>query len=292
MSVYTGLFIAVLAVSWASIFVRWCQDTPALVISFYRMFWSSMLLLIYQLKVNPGALRIHRWQGRSLRFIGLAGALLALHFATWIASVQLTTISHSLILESTHPVFAIVLSPLLLRERGGWKSVAAALLTFSGILIIAGQDFHLSDAKLRGDILALLSALFVTLYIFIARNQREQIDLIPYLIAVYSGAAFTLLVLILFSGYSLFAYPFPVHGMIFLLALVPTGVGHSLINWAARKIQAYKVNFTILGEPVIASLLAYFIFNEKPYGLFYPGAAFILLGIVLALRDSSVQQNT
>jgi len=291
MSVYTGLFIAVLAVSWASIFVRWCQDTPALVISFYRMFWSSILLLIYQLKANPGALRINRLQGRSLRFIGLAGILLALHFATWIASVQLTTISHSLILESTHPVFAIILSPFLLREKGSWKSVIAAGFTFAGIVIIGGQDFQLSNTKFWGDFLAVLSALFVTLYIFIARNQRKQIDLIPYLIAVYSGAALTLLILILFFGYHLYAYPPSVHGMMFFLALIPTGVGHSLINWAARKIQAYKVNFTILGEPVIASVLAYFIFNEKPYGLFYLGAAFILLGIVLALLDQSVKRD-
>ena len=291
MSVYTGLFIAVLAVSWASIFVRWCQDTPALVISFYRMFWSSGILLVYQLKANPAALRIHRWPERSLRFIGLAGVLLALHFASWIASVQLTTISHSLILESTHPVFAIILSPFLLRERGGWKSVVAAVLTFAGILIIGGQDFHMSDLRFWGDFLALLSALFVTLYIFIARNQREKMDLIPYLIAVYSGAALTLLILILFSGYHLYAYPWFVHGMMFFLALIPTGVGHSLINWAARKIPAYKVNFTILGEPVIASVLAYFIFNEKPYGLFYPGAGFILLGIVLALLDQSLPEK-
>ena len=72
-----------------------------------------------------------------------------------------------------------------------------------------------------------------------------------------------------------------------LLAIVPTGIGHSLINWAARKIPVYKVNFSILGEPVIASVLAYFFFQEIPYGYFYLGAGFILTGIVLALLDQS-----
>jgi len=282
---YVGILIAVFAVSWASIFIRWCGDTPALVISFYRMFWSTLLLLLYQLVKNPGALRFHHLSRRSLQLMFLAGVLLALHFATWIASIQLTKISHSLILESTHPVFALLLSPLLLRERGSWYAVIAAILTLLGIITIAGQDVFSFDGKFIGDMLALAGALFVTVYMLIARHQRDKIDLIPYLIAVYATATLTLFILVVANGYSLFHYSQQVHGMMFLLALIPTGIGHSLINWAARKIPVYKVNFSILGEPVIASVLAFFIFQEKPYGFFYLGAAFIMLGIILALTD-------
>ena len=285
MPAYVGIIIAVLAVSWASIFIRWCGDTPALVISFYRMFWSTMLLLLYQLFRDPVALRFQALSRRSRQLMFLAGILLALHFATWIASIQLTKISHSLILESTHPVFALLLSPLLLRERGSWYAVIAAILTLFGIVTIAGQDVLSFDGKFLGDMLALAGALFVTLYLLIARHQREKIDLIPYLVAVYASATLVLFLLVIIGGYSLFQYPVEVHGMMFLLALVPTGIGHSLINWAARKIPVYKVNFSILGEPIIASILAFFIFQEKPYGFFYLGALFIMLGIFLALMD-------
>jgi len=284
---YVGIIIAVFAVSWASIFIRWCGETPALVISFYRMFWSTMLLLLYQLYKNPAALRFRTLSRRSRQLMFLAGTLLALHFATWIASIQLTKISHSLVLESTHPVFALLLSPLFLRERGSWYTVIAAILTLTGIMTIAGQDIFSLDGKFLGDMLALAGALFVTLYLLIARHQREKIDLIPYLVAVYASATGVLLLMIVVSGYSLFHYPLAVHGMMFLLALVPTGIGHSLINWAARKIPVYKVNFSILGEPIIASILAFVIFREKPYGFFYLGALFIMLGIFLALMDSS-----
>jgi drug/metabolite transporter (DMT)-like permease len=143
------------------------------------------------------------------------------------------------------------------------------------------------DGKFLGDVLALAGALFVTLYILIARHQRDKLDLIPYLIAVYAGAAFTLLLLVFLSGYPLLDYPIEIHGIMFLLALIPTGIGHSLINWAARKIPVYKVNFSILGEPLIASVLAYVLFSEKPYGFFYLGAILITAGIVLALLDQS-----
>ncbi len=287
MPAYGGLLLAVLAVSWASIFIRWCGDTPALVIAFYRMFWSALILLIYQMISAPRLLRLDRLRRRSRGLIILAGILLALHFATWIASIQLTKISHSLILESTHPVFALLLSPIFLKEKGSWYAVTAAILTLFGIVIIAGQDVFSLDGKFIGDILALASALFVTLYVLIARHQRDQVQLIPYLVAVYSGAALLLLILIMFSGHPVLDYPLEIHGIMILLALIPTGVGHSLINWAARKIPVYKVNFSILGEPIIASILAFWFFGEQPYGFFYIGAIFILLGIILALIDRS-----
>lgn len=291
MSSYAGLIIALFAVSWASIFIRWSGDTPAVVISFYRMFWSTLIFLIYQLSRAPKKLYFKKLDKNSLFIIGAAGIFLALHFATWIASIQMTTISHSLILESTHPVIALILSPIFLKEKGSWQTVLAAFLTLIGIIIIGGQDLGVANGRFWGDILALAGAFFVTLYLLIARHQRAKIDLIPYLILVYAGASITLFIFILIFQYPIWNYPLKVHGMMLLLAIIPTGIGHSMMNWAARKIPVYKVNFTILGEPIIASILAYFIFAEQPYGLFYVGAAFIIPGIVLALWDRAESQT-
>jgi len=73
----------------------------------------------------------------------------------------------------------------------------------------------------------------------------------------------------------------------FLLALIPTCIGHSLINWAARKIEVFKVNFFILGEPLLAPLLAYIYFGEKPLGIFYLGAVLVFTGIILSSFKNS-----
>ncbi len=307
MSAITGLIIAVLAISWASILIRWCGDTSPVVISFYRMFWSALIFLIYQGIRNPSKLNFRKLPGKNIGIMVLAGAFLAAHFVTWISGVQLTKISHAVLLGSTHPVFALMMSPFFLREkgswrtvlaalhdfknitlqefRGSWRTVLAALLTLTGIGLIAGQDWGFGSTEMTGDFLAVFSALFVTFYIFIARHQRREVDLIPYLIAVYASAAFFLLLTIFAQGLSLWHYSWQVHLMMFLLAVIPTGIGHSLINWAARRIEAYKVNFSILGEPLFASLLAYFLFGEKPYGLFYIGAVFVVMGIVFSFTE-------
>ncbi len=285
MVTYLGLFVAVLAVSWASIFIRWCGETPALIIAFYRMWWSFLLFagLSWRNKRRGG--RYYHLQKREYLYVLGAGVLLALHFATWITSLKFTTVAHSLTLESTHPVFALVLSPWLLKEKGSWRSVVAVIFTFVGIFIIAGLEFSFHSEQFTGDVLAVTSAVFVTLYLFVARHLREKIDLVTYLTRVYGAAMVLLLIINLPAAYSLIDYPWQVHLMMLLLALIPTGIGHSLFNWAVRRITAYKVNLSILGEPVFASVLAYIFFQEIPKGWFYLGALFILSGIALAASE-------
>lgn len=291
MSIYIGLFIAVLAVSWSSIFIRWCGDTHPLIISFYRMLWSALLFgMIVRVRSHMTPHQARRkffksliWKERWLIFI--AGILLALHFATWIFSLQLTTISHSLLILSSQPVFALILSPIILREKGGWRSIVAVAITIIGVMIIVWQDFGFEIEQVWGDLLSLVSALFVTLYIFIARFFRQKIDLLPYLMMVYGSAALTLIIVSFFGNYPIVNYPVKIHLLMFLLALIPTGIGHSLLNWSARKIEVYKVNIASLGELVLASFMAFIFFGEKPYGIFYVGASLIVIGIILAISE-------
>ncbi|RMG37195.1 MAG: DMT family transporter, partial [Methanobacteriota archaeon] len=228
-----------------------------------------------------------------IRLILAAGVLLALHFATWIGSLKFTSVAHSLTLESTHPVIAILLSPLLLKERAEKRSRIAVVFTLLGIIIVAGVDLEFRTRQLWGDLLALSSALFVTLYLFVARHLRERIDLVTYLLYVYGAAMVVLLVFNFFIDASLYRYSWKVHFLLVLLALIPTGVGHSLLNWAARRVKAYKVNLTILGEPVLASILAFLFFREMPGKWFFVGAILILTGIGLAIFETSeVEQSS
>jgi drug/metabolite transporter (DMT)-like permease len=223
------------------------------------------------------------WKDRGL--ILLAGILLALHFVAWIFALQLTTIAHSLLILSSAPVFALILSPLILKERSGWQAVVAVSITLFGVTLIVWQDFGFEIEQVWGDLLSLVSALFVTLYIFIARYLRGRIELPPYLMMVYGAAAFTLIIVALFGDYPITAYPAKIHFMMLLLALIPTGIGHSLLNWSARRIEVYKVNVASLGELVLASIMAFIFFGEQPYGIFYVGAGLILIGILLAISE-------
>jgi drug/metabolite transporter (DMT)-like permease len=71
--------------------------------------------------------------------------------------------------------------------------------------------------------------------------------------------------------------------MLGLLALFPSALGHSLVNYALRHMESYRVSLSILVEPVVSSILAALLFAEIPGPAFFPGALLIFAGVFLAM---------
>jgi drug/metabolite transporter (DMT)-like permease len=286
----------ILAVSTASIFIRFAQkDAPSLVVAAYRLTLASLLLA-------PLALTRHRAELRSLTrrelLLGLlSGFFLALHFATWISSLEYTTVASSVVLVTTTPLWVALLSPLILRETSGKTVVIGMLLALMGGAIVglsdscAWQNNNLVCPPLAtfvhgtaffGDFLALSGALMAAGYILIGRRLRAKMSLIPYIFVVYGMAAIVLLIIMGISGQRAVGYPPETYLWLFLLAFVPQLLGHSTFNWALRYLPASLVSITLLGEPIGSTILAYFILKEAPTMLKLVGAGLILAGIYVA----------
>ena len=117
---------------------------------------------------------------------------------------------------------------------------------------------------LIGGLLALARAFLAGLYLFIGRGIRSKIDNLSYVFPLYTMASITLLVICLINGENMINYDFKTWGFFFLLALIPTVIGHSLYNWLLGFIPAHKVATTVLGEPIGASILAVIFFSQIP----------------------------
>jgi len=269
-----ALAVAVVAISWSAILVRMAA-APALAIAFYRMLFSTAALAPTGLRVGGPTSR------RDLGLATLAGALLGLHFAAWISSLDYTTVASSVMLVTTQPLFTAVLGPFILGERVGVRGAVAVMLSLAGIAMIAGGDLRIGGNALLGDGLALLGALTASVYFMIGRVLRNRIPFARYLFLVNAAATLVLLLFVLFYGVPLRGFP-PVTWLWFaLLAAGPNLVGHGLLNWSVRRLPAFPVNMAILGEPVLATLYAAILFGELPTGLFYPGAAMIIAGLLM-----------
>jgi drug/metabolite transporter (DMT)-like permease len=288
---YSTLLVGVLIISFGSVFTRWTGDVPFAVISFYRLFLSlPFLLVIYFYKRKPGSKKTGEF---NFQYI-LAGFFLAAHFITWIASIQLTTIANSIFLESTHPFFGLLLSVLVLKEFPKLSIIPAFFIAFVGMYFIVYTDWNIENSKTIGDLLAISSALFLALYLLIARFNRNKVDLILYLIYVYGFAAIFCAIYILINNQSFFGYSWNSWIFLLLLAFGPNLIGHSLLNWASRKIEIYKVNLVLLLEPVLATFMGILFLYEFPTINFHVGAAliiFALLYITFKEKNDSGQIN-
>lgn len=285
----------ILAVSTSSIFIRFAQqDAPSLVVAAYRLTLASLILA-------PLALTRYRPELRALTrteiLLGLlSGFFLALHFATWISSLEYTTVASSVVLVTTTPLWVALLSPLILREANGKTVIIGMILALLGGGIVGVSDsctwqnglvcpplatFIRGDAFF-GDFLALCGAWMAAGYIMIGRRLRAKMSLIPYIFVVYGMAAIVLLVILGLSGESAIGYAPVTYLLLLLLALVPQLIGHSTFNWALRFLPASLVSITLLGEPIGSTILAYLMLREAPTPLKITGAILILGGIYVA----------
>jgi len=276
MRINLRLILAVFIVSWGSILVRWIGDVHPLVISFYRLFLSVIVLLPVVL-IKSNCQRIV--SRRQFLLLALAAFLLALHFAAWISSLQLTTVGRSIFLESTHPVFAVLLSILFLNEKAPRSFTLPLVLGLIGMYLTVHADIGGSQAAITGDALAVFSAFCMAGYLIVARKTRSEIPLLFYLLIVYSLAAFFLFVVILFSKITFTGFSPTTWLLLVGLALGPNLFGHSLLNWASRRMPVYRVNMALLSESVLATLMAVIFLNEIPDLVFLFGAILIIVSI-------------
>jgi len=308
-----AITVGILAASTASIFIRNAQadGVSSLVIAAWRLSLASLILAPIALLRYRGELRT--LTRRSLAFALLSGIFLAIHFATWITSLEYTSVASSVVLVSTAPLWVVILAPLTIREPVGRPVLIGMGLALIGVTIVglsdsctfqlaAGQDLNgfaslqcpplsefIGGTAFLGDLLALAGALAAAGYLLIGRSLRENMSLIPYIFVVYGMAALVLVFIMFAAGELPFGYAPQTYLWFLLLALVPQLLGHSTYNWALGYLPVAFVSVTLLGEPISSALLAYFILDEVPTTLMIFGAILILIGIYIASQRGDKQ---
>ena len=288
--------IGILAVSTSSIFIRYAQaEAHSLVIAAYRLALATLIL-------TPYALARHRSELRSLkkRDIALAigsGTFLAIHFATWITSLEYTSVISSVVIVQTAPLWVALFAPIFLSESINRKVFwGLALSLVGGATVSIGESCTVAAFRLvceengslfggtagLGNFLALAGAWAAAGYLIIGRSLRARLSLIAYIYLVYAIAAVLLVVLMFAFGYSPSGYSGDTYLWLLLLALIPQLLGHSSFNYALGYLPASFVSITLLGEPIGSAILALFLLNEVPSVVKLTGAGFILLGIYLS----------
>jgi drug/metabolite transporter (DMT)-like permease len=279
-----ALLVSIVAVSTASILIRW-SAAPPLAIASYRLLFATIILLPFYLR-SGGLRRLRGSPRRDVLTLMAVGVVLAMHFASWITSLSLTSVASSVLFVHVDPIFVAAVSHFVFKERIGRGTLLGIAVAFVGATIIAIGDAGVGEANLFGDLLALVGALMLGIYILAGRRLRQVLDLVSYVTPVYATSAVALTLGSLITGTNLAPYP-PREYLLFLaIAVVPMIFGHTVYNWALKYVSAPVVSISLLGEPVGATILALLFLNEAPPALTLIGGAITLAGIYLCVRSS------
>lgn len=268
--------VVIIAISWSAPLVRIAEDAPALAIAFWRTASASLLLLPLALSSARSKPRVNR---RDLALCAVAGIFLAIHFGTWIASIDLTTIAASVLLVASSPAIVALLSTLLGKapDKRTWVGIAIA---GAGTFIVASSG---GESSFRGNLLALAGAVSVGLYFLIGHEVRARLPLATYAVIVYGCCAVALLAASLMTDTSLTGFSARTWGAIAAIVVGPQLLGHTLINYLLESMEAPVVAVVTMAEPIGASLLAALLFNEIPAPEIWPGALLLLTGIYVVM---------
>lgn len=290
---YMVLAFGLLASSFAAILIRLAQDAsiPSLLIAAGRLTIATLIL-------TPLTLRNHwhdiqRLTRRDFGLIGLSGAFLALHFVTWITSLELTSVLVSVVLVSTSPLWIAVLERIFLHAHLSNKVLLGLLAAIAGGIIISlptGGPVRLGSNPLLGGLMALAGAAAIAVYLVIGRSVRAKLPLLPYIWLVYGIAAIITSAVVLLTGTPVLGHEPQGYVWVLAVALIPQLIGHSAFNFALRHLPATLVGVIGQLEPAGSTVMAMVLFDEIPGPLQLVGGVIVVLGVILAIlgqRDTA-----
>eukprot|EP00741_Cyanophora_paradoxa_P024031 tig00021721_g23206.t1 len=269
-------------------------DAPAITRASWRLQASSLVLFpffVRDIRTAPADIRERYWAWSTWRVLLASGAALALHFGCWIASLNSTTLTHSLLLVTTHPII-IVTGLLVLRRRVSAGEVLGSLLGFAGAVVMlldesaADPADHLRRVTLPGDLLAFAGAIAVVGYMAAGRHLRSWTPLFMYAFPVTATSA------LLLAGTALAvdgASPRDIVGYVsgrhwapvLYLALGPGFVGHQGLNAALKYVPPLVVSVGLTLEPFIGTLIGFALRQSAAPGFWTWCGAPVLVGSTL-----------
>ena len=291
-----GIGVGIVAISFGSIFARYAQGAgaPSLTIAALRLTFAAILIL-------PFAWWRCRDEIKALRLpellIGLlSGLFLGAHFATWITSLQYTSVASSVVLVTLSPLFVALASTLFLREKLSRLALAGVLIAVVGGVVISLGDVRQTNTgsdPASGNLLALLGAVCIAPYFLIGRRLRQKLSLLAYISLVYTAAAAVLLVAVCLTQTALIGLEPQAYIWMALLALVPQLIGHTSFNWSLGHLPATYATIPVLGEPIGSTLLAVLLLGEGITPLKVLSGLLVLAGIgVMSLSRTQAARQT
>ncbi|WP_145050349.1 DMT family transporter [Paenibacillus xylanexedens] len=284
---YVLLFIAILAVSISSIMIK-SSDTPTAIAGMYRLYISAFIMLPF---VSWKTIRSLRLNGKEWAVLFLAGLLLGLHFLFWMESLVYTSVASSMVILALQPLFVMIGSYFVFRERAGVLSVLCLVTALLGSIIIAWGDIGISREALIGDGLSLIGTISISAYMLVGQKLSKRIDAKLYSVVVFFLGGSVLLVYSILRGFSLSNYASSDWLYFVLLAIIPTIFGQYIFNRLLKTIGATTVSVGIIGEPVLAIILAYLFLGETVTAFQSIGGLITLLGMLMYFWRKSIQYS-
>lgn len=275
------LVVALLAVSTSSVMARFLPEVSSIVIALWRLVFASFAVWLYSFFKPQNKIK----KQNIIPFV-LSGFFLGLHFICFYQAVKLTSIANATLLGITAPMFTLLIEHFVFKRKFKKIVFIGFAVAFFGTLMITGFSASTTDSAEIGKLYGLSAALCIAVVYLLANKIRAETSTVSYTRLLYLIAALFLFVIASTNGENIFELNKSDYLWLLALGLIPTILGHSLLYYGIKFTSPTIIASVPLGEPVIASVLAWMIFLEKVPFITLAGGILILFGVYLIIVNS------
>jgi drug/metabolite transporter (DMT)-like permease len=276
------VLIASSAFATASPLARWARPADPVFVACARCVLGAILLAAIDARSVWSDIRRASTKQRAL--VACAGALLALHFALFLAGLDRTSLAAGISLVSLEPLSVVLFAWGMHRIAPTRLELVGVLTATAGACVVAraaGQGEH----RLTGDLLIIGAVVVYGLYVAAARSLKTALPARSYAVSVYASAAMALILVLPFIPRSGVITALPPHSWIAIvgLAIIPTVIGHTMVQTGSRTLSPSTVALVSPGETIGGMVISVLLMGASPLRLELIGAAVVLLGATLAI---------
>jgi drug/metabolite transporter (DMT)-like permease len=283
---YLALAIGVSALSLSAMFIRWAE-APGPITGFYRLFISTILLTPLFLRQQKQLAPIER---KYLFFPIIGGVFTACDFALWNSSLKYTTAANATLLGNTAPLWVALIALFIFREKLRGVFWFGLVIALTGAALVMGSDFLHHPTLGLGDVLASTGAVFYASYQLTTQRGRKYIDPFRYIWLVGISATIGMLIINIALGNSFTGYPAQTWIIFLVSAIVSQMIGYLAITYALGHLPASIVSPTLIGQPILTTLLAIPMLGEIPNATQWIGGGIALAGIYIVNQSYNPPQ--
>lgn len=249
--------------------------------AFYRFVISALVLVgIARFREHGRAIERRDWW----KIIGLGFIIIPINQTFYLWGQSLTGAGHAAVLFATTPVWVFILAVIYLKERLLWRRIIGSAIALIGaLMLVSAGAIRIGTEYLAGDIIVMISVLAWSSYIVFGKPLAEKYGAIR--VTAYALASGT----IMYAPFGLYrAIAFDYAGTnltgwlsVLYLALGISVFSYTLYYWLLKQISAVRLAVFSNIQPVIATVVAFFVLGEIPGVAFYIGAAVVLTGVII-----------
>lgn len=289
-----GLLAAgVVGVSSAGAILSHVDSVPPLMRASWRLQITVLMLLPFaiwqysQMEINE---KKKLTEKKTVLILAGSGIALAAHFGTWVTSLDHTSLAHSLLFVTSHPIIIVIGTAIFVRKPHSLETAGALVgLVGAGITLLDANDS--GDVTLWGDFLAFAGAITVVGYIVAGRILREWMPVFVYAVPVTLLGGILLIPFSILMGEKTSAIGWvesDLLGWFILLAFLAGIVGHTGLNACLRWLRPLTVSFAVTLEPIIGAFIGWFFFDEDiPQKWTWLGGLILIFGIMLVIKGGA-----